>query len=152
MRLDKLEKLHRSKGFSLLEVLIAILIVATGVLGIAGLQIVSLQNNTSALFRTQANQMAYDIIDRARANPVADYSLDIDADAPAAPDCTNMDCDSDQMANYDLNVWLTDITATLPQGDASVVVAGNLFTVTVEWDDSRDGNSAPVSIGVSTAF
>ena len=145
-------KLGRTEGFSLLEVLIAILVVATGVLGIAGLQIVSLQNNTSALFRTQANQAAYVIIDRARANPAADYNLALAADAPAAPDCTNMDCDPAQMANYDLMVWLTGVTDMLPRGDGSVVVNGNLFTVTVEWDDSRDGNAAPVSLGVTTAF
>jgi type IV pilus assembly protein PilV len=142
----------QAKGFSLMEVLIAIVIVATGVLGIAGLQIVSMQNNTSALFRTQANQLAYDIIDRARANPNADYNIAIGDDAPAAPDCLNVDCDTAQMANFDLNVWLTDVTNMLPNGDASVVVAGNLFTVTVQWDDSRDGNATPVSIAVTTAF
>jgi len=141
-----------AKGFSLMEVLIAILIVSVGVLGIAGLQIMSMQNNTSALFRTQANQLAYDIIDRARANPAADYSHALGAGAPAAPDCTNADCDPTQMASYDLMVWMTDLTTMLPASDGSVVRAGNLFTVTVEWDDSRDGNTAPVSVSVSTAF
>lgn len=141
-----------AKGFSLMEVLIAILIVSVGVLGIAGLQIMSMQNNTSALFRTQANQLAYDIIDRARANPAADYSHALGAGAPAAPDCTNADCDPTQMASYDLMVWMTDLTTMLPASDGSVVLAGNLFTVTVEWDDSRDGNTAPVSVSVSTAF
>lgn len=141
-----------AKGFSLMEVLIAILIVSVGVLGIAGLQIMSMQNNTSALFRTQANQLAYDIIDRARANPAANYSHALGAGAPAAPDCTNADCDPTQMASYDLMVWMTDLTTMLPASDGSVVLAGNLFTVTVEWDDSRDGNTAPVSVSVSTAF
>ena len=141
-----------AKGFSLMEVLIAIVIVSVGVLGIAGLQIVSMQNNTSALFRTQANQLAYDIIDRARANPAADYSLALGSGAPAAPDCTNADCDTTQMSNYDLMVWMNDLTAMLPASDGSVVVAGNLFTVTVQWDDSRDGNTAPVSVSVTTAF
>ncbi len=145
-------KMYHAEGFSLLEVLIAIIIVSTGVLGIAGLQVMSLQNKTSALFRTQANQLAYDILDRARANPTADCSIDMTANAPAARDCTNMDCDTIQMANYELWVWMTAVTNMLPASDASVVVAGNLFTVTVQWDDSRDGNSAPVSLSVATAF
>ena len=56
------------------------------------------------------------------------------------------------MANYDLMVWMNDLTGMLPVSDGSVVVAGNLFTVTVQWDDSRDGTSAPVSVSVTTAF
>ncbi len=79
-------KMYHAEGFSLLEVLIAIIIVSTGVLGIAGLQVMSLQNKTSALFRTQANQLAYDILDRARANPTADYSIDMTTNAWFTPD------------------------------------------------------------------
>ena len=108
------------QGFSLLEVLVAIVVVATGVLGIAGLQMVSMQNNTSALFRTQANQLAYDIIDRARANPAGDYLVNLVDDVPASLNCMNQDCVPDEMTDYDVSLWLTEVITSLPAGDAAI--------------------------------
>ena len=142
----------RTQGFSLLEVLIAILLVATGVLGVAGLQVISMQNNSSALFRTQANQLAYDIIDRMRANPEGVYLVDIADDAPAAVDCMNQNCATDEMADYDLSQWLGEVTTSLPTGDAEVTLNGTLLTVTVQWNESRSAAGAPVSVSVTTAL
>ncbi len=55
-------------GFTLIEVLIAMLVLAVGLLGLAGLQATSLRNNQSAYNRSQATQLAYDLADRMRAN------------------------------------------------------------------------------------
>lgn len=145
--------MRAARGFSLLEVLVAIVVVATGVLGIAGLQILSMQNNTSALFRTQANQLAYDIIDRARANPAGDYLVNLVDDVPASLNCMNQDCVPDEMTDYDLSLWLAEVVTSLPAGDAAITMNGNLVTVTVQWDDSRSAmNAAPVSVSVTTAL
>ncbi len=141
------------QGFSLLEVLVAIVVVATGVLGIAGLQMMSMQNNTSALFRTQANQLAYDIIDRARANPAGDYLVNLVDDVPASLNCMNQDCVPDEMTDYDVSLWLTEVITSLPAGDAAITMNGSLVTVTVQWDDSRSAmNAVPVSVSVTTAL
>ena len=61
----------KSRGFTLIEVLIALVILSVGLLGLAGLQIISLKNNQSTYARGQANLMAMDVIDRIRANPVS---------------------------------------------------------------------------------
>lgn len=137
-------------GFSLIEVLVAVLIVSVGVLGVAGLQLLSLQNNTSAMFRTQAVQGAYDIIDRARANRGQDYSIAMDDDAPNAPNCTTQDCTPAQMRAFDLAEWRTALEADLPDGTGSVESDDGVMTVTVRWQDSRNPDVDPLEVAVTT--
>ena len=60
--------MNKNTGFTLIEVLIAMIILAVGLLGLAGLQATSLRNNQSAYNRSVATQLAYDIADRMRAN------------------------------------------------------------------------------------
>lgn len=139
-------------GFSLIEILVAVLIVSVGVLGVAGLQLLSLQNNTSAMFRTQAFYAAYDILDRARANPGQDYSIAMDDDPPAAEECTSTDCSPSEMRDYDQATWLAELAATLPDGDGEVDVSSGTTTVTVRFQDDRAPNAAPLDVSVSTSM
>lgn len=123
----------QSRGFTLLEVLIALLVLSIGLLGLAALQTVTLKANHSAYFRSQATFLAYDMMDRMRANRNAavsgDYNLAMNADPPTAG----------PMASIDLNDWITNyIEAILPAGDGSIQCDNNgLCTVTVQWDESR---------------
>ena len=139
------------RGFSLIEVLVAVLIVAVGVLGIVGLQLVTLRTNTGAMMRSQATQYAYNIIDRARANPGANYVIAMNAAKPVAPACegAGANCNPQQMATYDVNGWLTDVEQ-LPAGDGSIAINGDIIAVTVQWNDNRDGNVVPLSTTVRT--
>jgi len=114
------------KGFSLLEVLIAILILAVGLLGLIHLQMTSIKNNQSALFRTSAIILSYDLIDRMRVNKTADYTLTMGATPSGAT-----------LKDADLVAWTTALANTLPSGDGSVSYSGDIATVVVQWDDSR---------------
>lgn len=122
----------RQKGFTLLEVLVAILVLSIGLLGLAGLMASSLRNNHSAYYRSQATWLAYDVIDRMRTNRpnAADYGVAIGAASAAGG-----------LAGADIAGWKAEIAETLPGGDASVVVvtAGEARTVTVDiqWNDAR---------------
>lgn len=127
------------------------LIVSVGVLGVAGLQLLSLQNNTSAMFRTQAIQSAYDIMDRARANQGVDYSIGIGDAAPVnPPDCVAGSCDPAQMRTFDLGEWRAQLAATLPSGTGSVVLTSGSMTVTIRWQDTRTANAAPLEVAVTS--
>lgn len=151
MQLKPCRRSSSQSGFTLIEVLVAVLIVSVGVLGVAGLQLLSLQNNTSAMFRTQAIQGAYDIMDRARANRGQNYSLAMDANTPnAAVNCEAANCNPQQMRNFDLNVWRTALANDLPLGTGAVEMAGGRMTVTVRWQDTRNPNAAPLEIAVTT--
>ena len=55
-------------GFTLLEVMVAIVVLSLGLLGLAGLQAASLRNNQAAYYRGIATQQTYDMADRIRAN------------------------------------------------------------------------------------
>ena len=57
-----------ARGFTLIEVMVAIVILSFGLLGVAGLMVLGIQNSYSSQQRTIATQLAYDMIDRMRAN------------------------------------------------------------------------------------
>lgn len=113
--------LNRSKGFSLVEVLVALLVLSIGLLGLAMLQVQGMKYNTNSYQRTQATLLAYDIIDRIRANKVGadagSYCLNVTASATApcetnavvaVNDCgtTTGGCTSyAELAKYDISQW-----------------------------------------------
>jgi type IV pilus assembly protein PilV len=99
-------KMRQMRGFSMIELLVAVLVMGIGVLGITGLQMVSLQNNRGALVRAEAVQLAYDIMDRICANPGTNYGgLALGAAPPAATDCFANACTEAQMATFDQAAW-----------------------------------------------
>ncbi|MDE2091654.1 MAG: type IV pilus modification protein PilV [Gammaproteobacteria bacterium] len=144
---------HRQSaaGFSLLEVLIALVILSVGLLGIAAMISSTVKSNDSAYMRTQATALAYSIIDRMRTNQLAaqngQYNIALGTAAPgSATICngTGANCSSTTLAAFDLAQWkqaLASSTNGLPGGDGSIVTAAvggvTTVTVTVQWIDSR---------------
>lgn len=133
------------RGVSLIEVLIAVLIMGVGLLGIAAMQATALRNSQSALERSQAVIMSYAILDAMRANRDAAiggaYNIGMTCAAPAAG----------TLAQTDLNQWITSLKESvrgtaLAAADTTACgsvacTTGNLCTVTVQWDDSRATNA-----------
>lgn len=130
-------------GFTLMEVLIAVLILSIGLLGLASLQANGLRSNFSSYARSQAVLLANDMADRIRANPTqaaAGAYNNVDAAAAAAdPDCLAADCTTAQMATHDIAIWSANLQNTLPLGTGTVVGNGTVFTISVMWDDNRTG-------------
>jgi type IV pilus assembly protein PilV len=142
---------NKQCGFTLLEVLIALLILSIGLLGLASLQTNGLRSNQMASMRTNATQLAYDIADRMRANPVGvdaqNYVIATDDADPVigtGENCEDVTCTSAQMATYDLAQWRGAVRA-LPGGTSSITraVTGSVVTHTiiVFWDEYRRGIS-----------
>ena len=65
------EMRRRQAGFTLVEVLVAMLVLAVGLIGLAGLQLASMKSNHSAYRRSQAAIAVYDLLDRIRADPAS---------------------------------------------------------------------------------
>ncbi len=141
-------------GFTLLETMIAMVVFAIGVLGLTGLQTMALRANHSANMRSHASILAVSILDQMRANKVAvaagQYDTVIGA-TPSTPakDCSTQNCSTTELAAHELHAWKQAITASFPNGDGAVSRAGNLVTVTVQWDDSR-GIQPPLQFVTST--
>ena len=131
-------------GFTLLEVLIALLILSIGLLGLAALQTTALRSNQMASMRTTATTLTYDIIDRMRANPKGvidgNYVINTATTPSSPPDCRTGACTTAQLATFDLGEWKNAIDR-LPKGTGEITqVAGPppVSTITVRWNESRD--------------
>ncbi|QMU61945.1 MAG: type IV pilus modification protein PilV [Gammaproteobacteria bacterium] len=130
-------KRQQSCGFSLLEVLIAVFILSIGLLGLAALHATSLKANHGAYHKSQATFLAYDMVDRLRANrPQAingSYNQLI----------TEGDKTGTTLADADVNSWLVNTLALLPSGDGSInCTAAGACTVVVQWNITREGGQA----------
>jgi type IV pilus assembly protein PilV len=129
---------RKQRGFSLVEVLIALIIMSVGMLGIAGLYVQSMQAGRTSLFRHHAVTLAGDVADRIRANPragVAYAGLGADNNCVAA----GIDCDPAQMASNDIFHWDQQATESLPNGNITVAfdnaVVPPSYTIAVGWDE-----------------
>ncbi len=133
--------MKKNTGFTLIEVLVAMLILAAGLLGLAGLQASGLRQSQNASFRSQATALAYDLADRIRAN-----SGQIGTYTGPAPALNNncllaVGCNPTVMANHDMAEWNAALL-TMPGGGVGSVVltAPNVYTIYVNWDDDKDGS------------
>jgi type IV pilus assembly protein PilV len=151
---NKRSNASRAQGFTLVEVLVSLVILSIGLLGIAKLMLFSSHSNDSAYLRSQATDLAYEMLDNMRANsaqaaiPLGPYTTALGAAATdplftcvAVAPCANL-------ALYDVYQWKLRLNATsglvpagaLPNGQGSVttVIAGGQTEVTiiVNWDDT----------------
>jgi type IV pilus assembly protein PilV len=105
---------NRSLGFTLIEVLISMILLAIGLLGLASLQAIALRDNQDAYYYQQATLLAYEMQDRIRANVnFTDWTTVIpqqgnNCNAPQNP------CTPQQLAAYDYWYWQTKATKVLP--------------------------------------
>ncbi|WP_299595521.1 type IV pilus modification protein PilV [uncultured Microbulbifer sp.] len=133
--------MQKQQGAGLIEVLVTVLILGTSLLALAALQSKSLQYNHSAYLRSQANILAYDILDRIRINrgAIADYSMAMADDAPTGT----------TTAQEDLAEWHVNLTEMLPGADGAVecVAATSLCTVTVQWAEQNSSGDTTEDLG-----
>jgi len=152
---------HRSSGFTLLEVLIAIVVFSIGLLGIATLQIAGMKQAFNANVRTVAMQQASDIADRMRANKQGFRDGEYDIAAMPADwdvDCAADPCEPDELAEYDLVEWNDANADVLPLGVGMVCVDatpddgddtdwqcdgnGDVYAVKVQWTERAETDDA----------
>lgn len=158
----------KNRGFSLIEVLISILVFGIGILGTASLQTVAKRANFDAVQRTTASQLAYDILERMRANSngLAWYlaapgsALGVqNVMATPAKNCKAAICDSQELAALDHWEWQALLNGELESrnnansgglADATACITGpadgssGLYVVTIAWRGVTDIPTAQV--------
>jgi len=125
------------RGFTMIEILVALVVLAVGLLGIAGLQTVGLRHTHSSHLTTQANMLGNDMAERMRANMggVNGGGYSAVTGNETDPGC-GTNCTEAQRATLDGNQWGAAIAALLPGGNGSVTRnADGTFTVAINWTE-----------------
>lgn len=138
---------QKQRGFTLLEVLVSMIVIALGLLGYAGLQAASMKHAHTAYQRSQATLLSHDIVERMRVNRAVavagSYNITIGSAAGGGG-----------VVGNDLSEWKTNIRQALPAGDGSVNVRGvgviSAVDITIQWDD--DGDGTPTSFVMQTSL
>lgn len=131
-------------GFSLIEVLVSIFVLAIGVIGVAGMQLTALRSTQQSGFQTAAMQLASEMADRMRTNysqtrldPIENPFLKVDYSSqngdPKAPDTlcyADANCNPEALAKFDIYEWEKRIRAALPGGRAVICRDAN------PWDNA----------------
>ena len=125
-------------GFTLIEVMIAVLVLGMGLLGFALLQTMTVRFTQSANYRTQATNLAYEMLDQMRVSRIQASAYVGDYEAST----TNSDCEPATGTNLTADgfrsAWECRLGKALgADASASVARAGDRFSVTVSWGDER---------------
>ena len=144
-------KIRKSGGFTLLEVLVALVVISVGMLGIAVLYVEGLKAERTSVYRTSAVALAADLADRIRANPAALVGYQA---APANNGCTNgiADCNPATLAQDDLFWIQQDLNNHMPPGATINVVVTpvafmNQYDITLTWSEA--GFATPQTYSLS---
>lgn len=166
---------QKQSGTTLIEILVSVVVMAIGLLGVAGLQMNALKFQKTSSQRSEATQAAYDLGERMRANWVISgtsnnmanearytYNVPYATSSTATPqtvDCKTVICAADQIAASDRAEWLRNIQRRLVGGGGLVVPVpggvGSTFSVTVMWKEQGltttdtscpDAAAAPIGV------
>ena len=139
------------RGFSLIEVLITMLVVAVGMLGVAKLQLNALKDLHNAHLHTRGTDLANQIgnVIGINRNTINHFQLNKGQQLSLNVDCKVSKCSVSQLAAYELLTWQQQVQTSLPSGSAEIKVNGKVADIVVRWDENNNGstglNCPPVS-------
>lgn len=136
-----------ARGFTLIEVLVSLVIFGIGVLGVTALTTQSQKITHHAYQSMIATWKLHDMMELIRANVAEardnnNYVYALNDTVPADPGCISTGCSAAEIAAYDLNLWLNEVSSALPSGQGSVSKTSNSYTLTLHWDGNRIGAGA----------
>lgn len=163
-----------SRGFSLIEVMVALIVLSVGLLGVARMQSLALSSTAVASQRSMAAIAAEGLASAMHANrgywagsdpanatiTVQGTTMTVTANAPllaaaGSPSCTSTTvfCAPQQLAAFELRQWATDLNGILPANQATIV-CGNVTPVscmiTIRWAESAVAANATQATANST--
>lgn len=145
--------LRRQAGVSMIEALVALLVLALGVMGLAGIQTRTLVDSRASNERSVAIRMAEDLNERMQVNSAVRLTNPspyvVDWGSPAAgTNCLTSACTGAELASYDIQQWKTSLSQLLPGGDARVFQSptdANQFGVLIGWTEVQAKNQGIAS-------
>ncbi len=155
-RIAPAEFASSQSGFSILEIMVTLVVLSTGLLGVANLQVDALRGNQGAYLASVAAQQAQDMVERMQSNPVAVAANGYDALNTSIPsikvDCQKITCTPEQLVQFDHNRWNAANQALLPSGSGQVVeISDGIFLIGVRWHDRQLGGASGWQVGTDAA-
>jgi type IV pilus assembly protein PilV len=161
----------RQAGMSLIEVLVAILVVALGIMTMVVMQVNSTKMTKTSEVRAMGALLVGDLADRMRANPAGfvnnNYANTESADAPEVyTECNTRSCEPEEMARQDRSEWLSGLRFALPNGTARISqidqASGkngvNVWLIWIDPEERGDANApnaspnqCPTQLGITSA-
>ncbi|WP_077529110.1 type IV pilus modification protein PilV [Vreelandella utahensis] len=142
----------KQSGLGMIEVLVAVVILAVGLLGLAAMQVTASQTTTQSAQKTQALLLAEDMIERVRANRSAAGSYD-DVSVGSEDSCSlDYAPTAADVATNDINGWRNSVRCLLADGSGQVEVDTGASTVevTLSWESRKDSDDADAIAGEDT--
>ena len=127
-----MRKIHKESGFSMIEVLVALLVLAIGLLGVAGVQLLSMQQTANSTLRSEATLYAQTAADRVRANG---------GDVLDSADLAQLEANMQQVLGAD--------------SDLQISVSADVAQITVQWterDPFSDSGSATQTLTMNASL
>ena len=130
----------------MIEVLVAMVVIAVGILGLTALQLTAMKYNKEASLRSVATNLAIQVGDQMRSNRAGVKAGNYDRDmgytaalvAVAAPGCgVSTDCSAADMSKFDISIWQANLTAALPGGAGAIIpsTTADAKSIVVMWMD-----------------
>lgn len=154
----------KNKGFSLLELLIALLVFSIGLLGLAGLLVISVKTNQSAYLRSQASFLAQGMADRMRNNIIGVWGNNYNSAIPGGTNAA-CPCNVGQLAQRDLFMWSQELANFLPNATGNIACGRSsgvnvpqpvrrppydgFCTITLSWSESSLDRNETVTTGTA---
>lgn len=155
---------RRQRGMTMIESLVAIVVLSFGMLGVVGLQAAALQSNKEARYQSSAVRLARELGELMRGNKnvaiatttaANPYLVEFTGTLPVTTtDCFAAACTSTlDVASYQIREWLTRVDAELPGARVSVCIDDASFDGAglPQWDCSTTGGTVVVKIGWTQA-
>lgn len=154
---------RRQGGFTLIEVMVALIVLVLGVLGAAAMTLTALKDNKQSALRSQASALAYELADIMRSSQPPRLNDTFIADvSTTTPACWTSGCNPTAMAQNELAAWKQKVADVLPNGvgkvcrdvanAASSYVCDGLATsnvvVKLQWEE-KNNVSSDASLGAN---
>jgi type IV pilus assembly protein PilV len=151
-------RLRRTFGYSLMEVLVALLVLSAGVIGAAGLQLSAWQMAQQSAFHSAAHQMAAEVAEWLQVHhkslPDSLQNLEINSASTAPQEgshCFGVSCTSDQLASFMVREWQARLQRTLPDAQLRICrddTPWNSASSSYEWNCTASDDEAPLMIKI----
>ncbi|WP_045855517.1 type IV pilus modification protein PilV [Teredinibacter purpureus] len=142
-------KMRKHSGSSLIETMVALIVLGTGLLVVMSMQVKSVTLMKDASLNSQAAFLASDIYEGMLTTPSAEasYFINYTESTPAKPDCATVasSCSPTDMAKWNLHNWRSNVASLLPGGRSEINRIGNQIVIRIEFESGSNADGTRIT-------